>query len=187
MIHRCNQIINCEDKTDEDNCQILGFEGNYQKETPPIESSIDDELIPALVNVSMDFLKMVRTEEVNNKIMIKFTISLEWYEKRAIFYNLKTQEAMNALPLREVEKLWLPFVIFDNTDMMEAVKLEEGVITEVLVTREEEGIRGRPTSLHEMEVYSGRQNKLTLFQTYTKEFHCTYMLHKYPFDFQVGS
>ena len=74
MVRRCNQIVDCEDKTDEDNCVILDFEGNYQKSTPPIESTIGNDMISAYVNVSIDFLKMVKTEEVNNKIMIKLNV-----------------------------------------------------------------------------------------------------------------
>ena len=185
IIKRCNQIVDCEDETDEDDCLILDFKGNYKKSTPPIESKENDELRPAYVSISIDFLKMVKTDEVNNKIMIKFTIALEWYEKRVNFNNLKKPASMNTLSLYEVENLWLPFVIFDNTDMVEAVRVEEGVFTEVQVTKEEEGRRSDATSMDEIEIYSGRKNKLTLYQTYSKQFHCKYKLHKYPFHSQV--
>ena len=32
---------------------------------------------------------------------------------------------------------------------------------------------------------SGAENKLTMTQTYTKTFQCTYIMNKYPFDTQV--
>ena len=31
----------------------------------------------------------------------------------------------------------------------------------------------------------GAENKISLVQTYSKTFHCTYLLHDYPFDTQV--
>ena len=31
----------------------------------------------------------------------------------------------------------------------------------------------------------GEENKISLVQTYSKTFHCTYLLHDYPFDTQV--
>ena len=33
----------------------------------------------------------------------------------------------------------------------------------------------------------GAENKISLVQTYSKTFHCTYLLHDYPFDTQVCS
>ena len=33
----------------------------------------------------------------------------------------------------------------------------------------------------------GAENKISLVQTYSKTFHCTYLLQDYPFDTQVCS
>ena len=37
----------------------------------------------------------------------------------------------------------------------------------------------------QIEIFNGEENVLTLNQTYSKKFHCTYLLHYYPFDTQV--
>ena len=37
----------------------------------------------------------------------------------------------------------------------------------------------------QIEVFEGEENKLTLNQTHYKKFHCTYLLHYYPFDTQI--
>ena len=34
-------------------------------------------------------------------------------------------------------------------------------------------------------MFEGEENKLTLNQTHNKKFHCTYLLHFYPFDTQI--
>ena len=36
-----------------------------------------------------------------------------------------------------------------------------------------------------MEIFQGRENIITMNQTHSKQFHCTYLLHYYPFDTQV--
>ena len=35
------------------------------------------------------------------------------------------------------------------------------------------------------KMFQGAENKISLIQTYSKKFHCTYLLHDYPFDTQV--
>ena len=37
-----------------------------------------------------------------------------------------------------------------------------------------------------IEIFRGDENIITLNQTHSKTFHCTYLLHNYPFDTQVG-
>ena len=40
--------------------------------------------------------------------------------------------------------------------------------------------------MDEVEIFEGRENRITMVQTYSKKFHCTYLLQNYPFDTQVG-
>ena len=37
----------------------------------------------------------------------------------------------------------------------------------------------------QIEIFRGEENMVTLNQTHSKMFHCTYLLHYYPFDTQV--
>ena len=53
------------------------------------------------------------------------------------------------------------------------------------MTREGEFVRAGLENVDEAEIFDGRDNKLTLIQTYSKKFHCTYLLHNFPFDNQV--
>ena len=36
----------------------------------------------------------------------------------------------------------------------------------------------------QIEIFRGEENMVTLNQTHSKMFHCTYLLHYYPFDTQ---
>ena len=35
MEERCDQIMDCIDETDEDNCKLISFKDNYNKKVPP--------------------------------------------------------------------------------------------------------------------------------------------------------
>ena len=39
--------------------------------------------------------------------------------------------------------------------------------------------------MDEVEIFEGRENRITMVQTYSKKFHCTYLLQNFPFDTQV--
>ena len=186
MEQRCDQLPNCRDKSDEENCQLLMVEDSYNQRIPPI-SIRDQAIVPVAVNVSIAVLKIVSMEEVQHKIRLQFKISLQWYENRALFNNLKKKTSRNSLTKREVEDIWLPYVIYDNTDMKEAVQLWDDVKTTVVVTREGGYTQGFYDILDEVHIYNGIDSKLTLYQTYTKEFQCQYYLQRYPFDTQVST
>ena len=53
------------------------------------------------------------------------------------------------------------------------------------MTREGNFTRGDITFVDEVELFKGNENKISMIQTYSKKFHCIYLLHDYPFDVQV--
>ena len=84
--------------------------------------------------------------------------------------------------------IWLPRVVYDNTDQKEVTRLgmDWEWTTTVAVTREEENPESsQPYEVDETEYFQGAHNTLTMNQTYTWEFQCKYELQRYPFDTQV--
>ena len=55
------------------------------------------------------------------------------HDYRLNYYNLKAARSENALSLEEMYRLWVPFLIFDNTENNEATKGTED--TEVTISR----------------------------------------------------
>ena len=122
MEERCNQIPDCRDKSNEGNCKTVVLEKSYNKMVPPVTSSEEDKkLVPVPVNISIVLLKIVDMEEVKHSIDFQFKIILEWKENRAVYHNLKTETSLNAFNVDNISSLWLPCVIYDNTDMKEDV------------------------------------------------------------------
>ena len=184
---RCDQIINCRDKSDEEDCSMLVIENSYNKKVAPFStvSNTDLTIVAVPVNITMVLKNILDIAEVQHIIELKFGIMLEWYENRALFHNLKHEITLNALTENEMYELWTPYVIYENTDKSEAVKLRADVDTTITVTREGEFTRSGMDVSDEIEIFKGSENKLTMNQTDSKHFHCTYQLQKYPFDTQV--
>ena len=188
MDQRCDQLPECRDKSDEVRCNILILEKSYNKNVPPIVSKNEG----VGVSISINILKLVDIKEEDYAIDIQFMIILKWKENRASYHNLKTKRSLNALRKEDVDQLWLPIVVYENTDQQETTRLGEfgngEWDTRVIVKKEGNGryAKVRLASLDETLIFSGNENNLVMSQTYTHTFQCSYKLSKYPFDTQVN-
>ena len=98
MDQRCDQIIHCRDKSDEDNCKLIVFEKSYKKKVPPFTTDpVDNSLVPMEVKVFTTLKNVLEISEKDNTIDLKLGITLKWYENRVIYHNLKQKEALNVL------------------------------------------------------------------------------------------
>ena len=103
MEERCDQIRNCRDKSDENNCRLIVFEENYNAKVPPFSITEENNaLIPAKIRVSTQLMTVLAISEFSHTIDLKIGITLRWYENRVLYHNLKTQEALNVLTDKEV-------------------------------------------------------------------------------------
>ena len=124
---------------------------------------------------------------MSNSIHLQFQITLMWMENRVIYQNLKEQSSLNALTLEDIKAIWLPLIVYDNTDQKEVTRLgmDWEWATRLTVAREGDFIRSGLEEVDEVEIFKGAENSLTMNQTYTWEFQCKYQLQRYPFDTQV--
>jgi hypothetical protein len=189
MEQRCDQVPQCRDESDEDDCKVLSLGKSYNRKVSPITtvSNTNFTIVPVPVNISIALLKVVGLEEMSHTIQFQFNIKLEWKDGRAIYYNLKPKSALNVLSDGDVAMLWLPYVVYENTDMKEAARLArmQEWTTTVFVKRLGQLTRSGLEEVDESEVFKGTENPLLMEQTYTKTFQCQYELSHYPFDTQV--
>ena len=105
MNERCDQIAHCRDKSDENHCALLVFEESYKKKVPPISiNTINNSIIPVTVSISTSLINVLEISEFTHTIDLKLSISLEWYENRVQYHNLKIEEALNVLSDSEVNQ-----------------------------------------------------------------------------------
>ena len=165
------------------------FKNNYNKNIPPIGNAKDGSPIPTHVSITMNLMKVVEIEEVDHSIHLQFQISLSWKENRVKYQNLKKESSLNALTEDDVDNIWLPLVVYDNTDQKEETRLgtDWEWATIVTVTRNLTANFSRTglDKVDEAEIFEGAEHKLTMEQMYTWEFQCKYQLQRYPFDTQV--
>ena len=129
-------------------------------------------------------------EEKYHKIDFQFEITLEWKENnRVVYNNLKQDTSLNALSEEDIARLWLPLIIYDNTDQNEVTRLGEygngEWNTPISVIREGMFTRSGLEVVDETEIFKGAENTLSMQQVYTWQFQCKYNLQDYPFDAQV--
>ena len=195
MEERCNQMSNCKDESDEIDCKILILKESYNKRVPPVTSVWSGNTagkqvktmkkVPVMVSLTLH--KIVAIHEEDHSIEFQFQITLQWKESRARYHNLKVDSYFNALSEEEINTIWLPLVIYTNTDQQESTRL--GWVNEwstnVRVERQGNFTRSGFEVLDETEVFKGQENNLTMTQSYTHEFQCIFELERYPFDTQV--
>ena len=161
----------------------------YNKGVPPITlRSSDSSIAPVQLNISIDLLKIVDIEETHHKIDFQFEIKLEWKETdRVVYHNLKQDTSLNVLSKDDIDHLWLPLVIYDNTDQKETTRLgmQWEWNTPISVIREGSFTRSGLEVVDEIEIFEGDKNTISMQQVYTWQFQCKYNLQVYPFDTQV--
>ena len=185
---RCDQAIDCYDKSDEENCQIMALENSYRKTAPPVSLSNkmkERKVVPADVKVSLTLLDVSAIKEADNEIYVKFSAQFEWYETRATYHNLKLKSNQNSLELANVEMLWTPSFIYrnnkDNFNTRDAIYKAN-----LKINRLGNFSRSGLDILEEIELFQGSENPIVMVQSYTKGFKCTYNLRAFPFDTQVS-
>ena len=64
------------------------------------------------------------------RIMLLYLVLLfHRYDYRIKYLNLKKTRSQNALSLEDVHRLWIPFLVFDNTEKNEATKVKFHILT----------------------------------------------------------
>ena len=145
MTKRCNQLPDCDDGSDEKDCKLFSLVEGYNKVVSPFKmvSFFNETLVPVSINVSLKLLKMVDIDERENTIDLQFEIILEWKDQRITYNNLKKDIFFNALTEDEIKMIWLPVLIYVNTDQKETTRLgvEWEWSTSVLISRDGKYIR----------------------------------------------
>ena len=122
-------------------------------------------------------------KDIEQILQLKFNLRMTWVDARLDFYNIKLKETMNVISRDELNKIWLPQIMFHNT--------EEGQITinddkaSATINRTGQGT-GSDTSISEdIDIFRGSENYITLSRLYNIDFFCDYDMGWYPFDAQT--
>ena len=122
-------------------------------------------------------------KEIEQILQLKFSLRMTWVDARLNFFNIKMKETMNVISMAELNKIWLPVIIFDNT--------EEGQITinddkaSATINRTGRGTGSDSSISEDIDIYRGSENSITRSRLYNIDFFCDYDMRWYPFDAQT--
>ena len=169
------------DESDEDGCEMLVMKTTYKNKIAPFE--YDNGIIPVNVNLSVTVIDVLSILEKDLQFTLKFRLFMNWYDYRLSYHNLKTSKLLNSLSRNEVEKIWIPFIIFSNTENSEFT--EGNKESEISIIREGDFSESTLDITEERNIFVGKENRMSFRQMYSKQFRCLFQLQLYPFDTQV--
>ena len=102
---------------------MLVMKENYNRKISPFDYDYEtSQIIPVRVNVSIAVMDVLKISEVDLVYVLKFRILMVWYDYRLKYHNLKDKRSLNSLSRQEIEKLWIPFIVFSNTENQESTQ-----------------------------------------------------------------
>ena len=170
MAERCDQKEDCKDVSDEKNCQtVIVDPKKYLKDKPPPALRGEKK---AEVKVRVNLMKILTLSVVEMKITTKYNLYLEWVDPRITFYNLKENKNLNGLVQLELEKIWIPKIIFSNTQSNIFSSVDEKTIG--LVSRRGSFSRSSIAEKENIYKFKGKDNPIFVNRVYETEWMCEY-------------
>merc|ERR1719270_1497231 len=181
---RCNSDPGCFDLSDEFDCKIINPGKSYQSfiAPPPISDTGEKKV---QIDISADIISILDIDEISSIFQVQFFLYFSWHDPRLIFYNLKSDIGLNALSPEEKQQIWVPKLLFSNTEN----KLDTLVDKDAIVTIERRGNFTIPdkSDVENRQFYHGKDDHITLSRFYNIRFLCQYSMNWYPFDLQKCS
>ena len=113
----------------------------------------------------------------------KFKLILEWCDEKITLNDLNDDEFLN-IPSEDVmKKIWIPVVIFVNTEMKTETKIDDK--SRMVVVKKGNHQLSSKADMEEIAYYRGSENPLKYWRDFFLRFSCLFNLQHYPFDSQV--
>ena len=121
---RCNSVNDCNDWSDEKECNLVVFPKSYFIDFAPF--SVDNDRISKVdVEVSVNVVDVVDVSEIRNAVQLKYVLYMEWTDLRLTFQNLQPDQSSNLLTEAQMRSAWYPALLFANTINNENVLMDD--------------------------------------------------------------
>lgn len=108
---KCNSKFDCDDKSDEMNCNFIDLGKTYLKEIVPGGRTSDRQME---VNVSAVILAVVHIDTINLDFTVDYLLTLEWYDERLEYRDIHEDHLMNSVSADNKDGIWTPSIMFFN-------------------------------------------------------------------------
>ena len=109
-----------------------------------------------------------------------------WLNSQLTYLNLKRDIIKNEMTTEELENIWKPWTVFDNTENGDAIMMtdEPDVLTIIPNPEFRYEVTGR-TSYQNTRLFKGSENMMSYKRQKTINWVCVYNMRWYPFDKQL--
>ena len=91
------------------------MDDSYQSHTPP--PSLDKSSTNrSVITLGVNIVNILDVSEVNSFVKVQFQLEIVWRDPRVSFWNLKEGKRINILSKEEAHEVWLPEIVFLNTE-----------------------------------------------------------------------
>lgn len=129
-------MIDCEDGSDELECDFLLLDKDYSKNKLPLIRQ--DE--PVRVYFRIVITAYPKIDTANSKFTTDYEMDLKWYDPRLIFRDLKPDETFNGLNKDSKKIIWSPKVFVPNALGPDTSQLNDESSTIMLLRENEENL-----------------------------------------------
>ena len=176
---RCNNVIDCSDRSDERVCEPLRIDNEeYRKTFPPFTGSNK-----TIINIGINIESIETIDELAMTFMSEVLIFLRWRDQRITFSSLAERKKVLSKFWRD--QIWLPPLYFSNTKGNQQIL--SGSPIEVAIVPHGQPSLNDISELHEKNTFKGEENDLELRSSNALTFKCNFELWRYPFDVQQCS
>ena len=107
---KCTTELNCDDESDEQNCNYLQMKDSYSKEILPLNKNRN----PCIVYINATVFAFPSIDTMILKFTTDFYLNLRWNDRRLHFRDLNNKTALNTVDMADKSKLWVPNLAFHN-------------------------------------------------------------------------
>ena len=98
MDKRCDQFPNCDDFSDERNCQLIVASGSYVKDFTPFTLDKNGDIDKVKLDITIELNSILEINEKASTLTTQFQLHMTWFDFRLKFYNMKVWSKKIAPP-----------------------------------------------------------------------------------------
>ena len=139
--------------------------------------------MPVPVNISIIIESIERIDVVKMSFSAKFKLIMEWFDAKITWNDLNDDKFLNIPSQNIVERLWVPVIIFVNTEMKSETTIDNKA--RIVVEKKGKYTLSPTQDMEEIAYYKGSENPIRYLRDFYLRFNCQFDLQSYPFDSQV--
>ena len=183
MDERCDGKIDCQDRSDEEECKVfITFKG-YNKLLAPPPSGNETKLS---IDLSIYIDKIIEINEIEGYFKTKTTFIRKWRNSQLTYQNLKKDPKKNKISKADMKKMWTPYFGFENilAQNNDVSNTDKPHIFMIAPNQEFNFEMDDKTNFRNTRLFKGDENIIHMQKQYTVKWVCDFDLRWYPFDIQ---